>query len=178
MYGRTVLMASIALAPLLIGSVAPVTATAAAEPTHCTFTKVVTISPGFSMTATSGTFTTNGENGMIECDGPVNGSQPVGVGSIGTEGRYGTDGPDTCTSGTEGFGVDSFTIPTAHGPEHLIGEYTFTAGEPPMKGDGVVSGEFRGEKFSGTIELMPMEGDCVTAPLTKVWAVGEGVLHG
>lgn len=178
MHGRTVLIASIALTPLLVGSVAPVTAASAEEPTHCSFTKVVTISPGFSTTPTSGTFTTNGENGRIECDGPVNGKQTIGVGSIGTEGRYGTEGPDTCTSGTEGTGVDSFTIPTADGPEHLIGEYTFTAGDPPKKGDGVISGEFKGEKFSGTVELMPMEGDCVTAPITKVRAVGEGVLHG
>lgn len=64
------------------------------------------------------------------------------------------------------------------GPEHLIGEYAFTGGDPPKKGDGVVSGEFIGEKFSGTFEIMPPEGDCVSTPITRLRAAGEGVLHG
>ncbi|HET9773187.1 MAG TPA: hypothetical protein VFS16_20005 [Acidimicrobiia bacterium] len=145
--------------------------------THCRFTKEVVLSPGFSMTPTSGTFTTNGQNGSIECDGLVAGHQPIGSGSIGTEGRYGTDGADTCTSGTEGTGFDTLTIPTAEGPRTLIAAYRFTAGEPPKKGDGVIAGRFGGDRFTGTFEAMPLKGDCLTSPVTALRVVGEGVLH-
>lgn len=177
MDSRKIFMAMITVVLAFAGSFAPVRTATAQESTHCSFVKEVVISPGFSMKPTSGTFTTNGENGTIECDGPVDGKQPSGVGSMGTEGRYGTEGPDTCTSGTEGVGVDSVTVPTVDGPVKLLGEYTFTGGDPPKKGHGVISGQFTGERFSGTFEAMPLKGDCVTSPVTVLRVVGEGILH-
>lgn len=51
-----------------------------------------------------------------------------------------------------------------------------TYGELSTKG-GVVSGTFTGDRFSGTFEFTPMEGDCFTSPITKVHVTGEGVLH-
>jgi hypothetical protein len=175
--GNRMSMALVAFALTLSGSVTPAIRATAQQSTHCSFVKEVVLSPGFSMAPTSGVFTTNGEQGTIECDGPVDGKPPVGVGSIGTEGRYGTEGPDTCTSGTEGEGVDSVTIPTADGPVKLLGEYTFTGGDPPKKGHGLISGRFEGKRFSGTFEATPLKGDCVTSPITVLRVVGEGILR-
>ena len=113
----------------------------------------------------------------MNCDGPVNGKQPSGTGALGNDGRYGTQRPSTCVSGTEGDGLDVFTMPTAGGPERIVSRFTFTGGDPPKRGEGLISGRFEGEHFSGTFEATPAKGDCVTSPITVLRAKGEGVLH-
>jgi hypothetical protein len=147
-----------------------------AEATHCTFEFEVVLSPGFSMSPSSGTHR-SGAPGTLECKGLVNGQQPTGTGTLGEEGRYGTKDGDTCTSGGEGDGVDTLRVPTAAGFETVVSEFTFTFGDLSTKG-GVVSGKFEGTRFTGTFDFTPTQGDCVTAPVTKARVFGEGVVHG
>ena len=147
------------------------------EGTHCTFSFDVIITPGLSMEGTSGTHSSGGETGVMECHGPINGSDPTGAGTIGDEGAYGTEDPDTCASGGEGTGTDTITIPTVDGTQRIISEFTFTYGELSTKG-GVVHGQFTGTRFTGTFEFTPVEGDCVTSPVTRAAVTGEGIIHG
>lgn len=146
------------------------------EGTHCTFSFEVTLSPGLSSSGTSGTHSSSGEVGVLDCHGPVNGYEPTGTGTLGDEGRYGTADPDTCASGGEGDGVDTITVPTADGPQRILSDFTFTYGDLSTKG-GVVHGEFTGTRFSGSFEFTPTQGDCVTSPVTKAAVTGEGVLR-
>lgn len=150
--------------------------TQAQQGTTCTFAADFTISPGLSGEATSGTVSTGGEKGTMECDGPVRGKQPTGPGTFGAEGHYGTDGADTCASGGEGDAHQAFTLPTAERPNHVENDVTFTYGA--LSGGAVVGGEFKSEEFSGTFEIQPTEGDCVTAPVTRVHLTAKGRLAG
>ncbi len=147
-----------------------------AEVTRCKFEFEMILSPGLSITPSSGTHRSGGP-GTLECEGLVNGKQPTGVGTLGEEGRYGTKDPDSCTSGGEADGVDILRVPTANGFETVVSEFTGTYGDVSTKG-GVISGKFEGSRFSGTVNFVPTQGDCITAPVTKVHAFGEGILHG
>src|SRR5438132_10728753 len=104
---------SVVLAVVWATGAAPATSTE--PPTHCRFSSEVTLSPGLSVKPSSGSFTSKGENGTVECDGPVRGVHPSGPGTLGVMGQYGTKDPDTCFAG-EGEGRFSFTFPTAQGP--------------------------------------------------------------
>lgn len=167
---RRVLAGIVALALVSGGGAA-----AESRPTACTFSGEFTLVPGLSLTPSSGEFTSGGQTGEIACDGPVEGNLPAGTGNFGADGRYGTDGPDDCQSPGEGDGVQSFTIPLAHGSLHMTNRFTFTDGI--LAAGGLISGRFEGERFSGTFEITPTEGDCVTAPVTRVWLKGKGTFH-
>ncbi|MGH8990146.1 MAG: hypothetical protein ACRDZ7_01300 [Acidimicrobiia bacterium] len=122
-------------------------------------------SPGFWREGNSGTLTTNGETGTVTCDGPVNGKQPTGPGTFGASGRYGTEDPDTC-SDIEGVFENSSTLPTGDGEENFKNKGTWAAGT--FKGGGAFGGDFSGDRANGTFEATPKEGDCVSAPMTKL----------
>jgi hypothetical protein len=139
--------------------------------TECFIDKDDTISPGLSVTPSSGTFATAAE-GVIECHGPVNGHKPTGDGTYSEVGRYGTKDPDTCQRGGEGDARFVITIPTDGGNQRFAAPFTFTYGEPSTRG-GVVAGRFEGDGFHGTFDLTPKEGDCVTKPVTRVHEVQE-----
>lgn len=142
------------------------------EGTPCTGELDFTISPGLTNTPSSGTVSTHGETGFIECRGKVNGKEATGQGTWGFEGKYGTKDPDTCAGG-EGTSTHSITIPTSQGDEHVIDplEYTYA----PLQG-GVYGGEIKGSRLTGTFEATPTEGDCVTKPLTEVHIVFDATL--
>lgn len=135
--------------------------------------KEFTITPGFSMTPSTGT---HSGTATITCDGPVNGQQPMGPGTVTDEGPYGTKDPDSCTSGSEGGGTDTIKIPTADGMVTVVSEYTYVVDRPSTQG-AVLSARFEGTRYSGNLEITPIEGDCITAPITKVKGFGEGILH-
>lgn len=144
------------------------------DSTPCTAEFDLTLSPGLSNTPSSGTFTSGGETGTIECQGNVNGKKATGPGTFGSEGRYGTEDPDTCTSGGEGEAIQTFTVPTVDGDERVVNEGTITYGA--LEGGGLISGRFRGPRFSGTFEVTPTKGDCVTEPVTEIHVSLEGTL--
>ena len=148
---------------------------AAGGPTVCRFTTDLTASPGFSAAGSSGTSNSDGETGTIECDGWVDGKQPTGPGTFGLTGRYGTDGPDTCTSGGEGDGLQTFTIPTQQGDVKMTNRFTFSYEET---GNRTISGRFYGEQLTGTFEMIPVKGDCAKQAITRIAIRGEGTLRG
>jgi hypothetical protein len=151
-------------------------ASGASGATQCTFEHEVVASPGLSTSPTSGTITTNGETGTFACDGPVNGKQPTGTGTSGSEGRYGTRGGDTCQSGGEGDAVRSMTIPTAGGPERIKNTVTYEFGA--FKAGAPFSARFTGDRMSGTMEVTPIDGDCASKPVTRYRVTGKGTLKG
>lgn len=160
-----------ALLGLVLG---PGPAGRAEQGTVCTFTHPVTAKPGLSMTPGSGTFHSNGETGTIECDGPIQGQEPTGPGTLGIVGEYGTEDGDTCAGG-EGRATHIFTIPTEKGSVHVEDPLTFTFG---YKGGGPLGAKFHGKSFSGEVGLTPKKGDCITEPLTEWVAKGRGIFHG
>jgi hypothetical protein len=141
--------------------------------THCTHELEFTVTPGLSMNPSTGTHT---GSGTITCDGLVNGKRQTGGGQITDDGPYGTEDPDTCMTGSEGGGTDTLEIPTADGVVTIASKFTYVAKKPSTKG-GVLTVEFEGTRYTGTTEVTPTEGDCVTAPVTKLKGFGEGILH-
>jgi hypothetical protein len=159
---------SLLLVLVLVGFLAPGARPAqAGDEVHCTNVHEVMLSPGFSVQGSSGSFNVPTVRTM-ECHGPINGRTPTGVGSYGEEpGRYGTEDPDTCQEGGEGQGVFFASVPTADGDLRLTAPYTFTIGDLTTN-PGFVSGEFSGDGVRGTFKVTPVEGDCVTSPITRV----------
>jgi len=154
------------IAIVFVGSIA---ATAAASPTaaqqqgtRCTIEFKLTASPGLSQQPSSGPFHTGGETGTIKC---VDGRS----GTFGSDGRYGTKDPATCTSGGEGWAVASFTIGNVNVKDTET--VTFVG-----MSQGSLSGKFEGEKLSGNFTFTPTEGDCVNKPLAKGTIRADAVL--
>jgi len=163
-----IMVALLVLTVTAIGS--PGRAVRAAGPTACTFNMDNAISPGLSTSPSSGTFTSNGETGTITCDGPVNGKQPSGPGKIGQSGHY----QGTCQSGGSGDFVATLTIPTSSGAQHVTDTGTLTFGG--IQG-GLFNAQFQGDRMSGTAQVRPTQGDCVTTPTTKAHETANGTLH-
>jgi hypothetical protein len=177
---RTALLTAVAGLSLLAGPTGVHSATAQ-DPTACKFVMDVTLSPGLSFQAGSGTFTSGGPTGStLDCTGPVDGGQPTGTGTSAMDGRYGVAHPNGCDAAVrgdgDGTGVQVLAIPTAGGSRKVTNSFTFTyGGHLPMHG-GFVAGMFKGDRMSGTFEFTPRDGSCV-APVTKVHVTGEGTLH-
>lgn len=149
---------------------------AEAEPsTYCTGTDVIRIRPGLSASApSSGTMQSEGGKGTEECHGPVDGDQPTGTIKVVHSAMYGYIDPDTCGAlEVKAFAVHS--VPTARGEVNRTNH--FTASFKPLS-DGVMAGSFKGDQFSGRFTLRPLEGDCITSPLTLFEGIWEGTWHG
>ena len=161
---------------LLLTTIAllPLTGTAPAqakEETPCSFKFDAEITPGLSNSPSSGTHDSKGETGTVECKGKVNGKTVTGPGTFGNAGRYGTADPDTCTSGGEGDGTMTMTVPSADGPQQASAAYTMTYAALQ---NGIFAVTFKGEHWSGTAEVRPTKGDCVSSALTRMAAEGRG----
>lgn len=139
----------------------------------CDFRAEFTIDPGLSLAPGAGTFTSYGETGRVICGGGPAGLVSAEGGAFGAEGRYGTIDPDGCTGG-EGTGVQSFWVAGPAGPAHVVNPIRFVF--RVVSDDGVMAGRFEGEQFSGTFGILPLEGDCVTGPVTRVLLRGRGAL--
>lgn len=140
----------------------------------CGFEARFQLTPGLSLTPGRGDFTSGGETGRISCQGAVSSGAVTGPGTFGAQGRYGT-GPlgDTCATGGEGDGVQSFTIPTAGGPLVVTNPFTFRYGAATGQ---LLGGTFEGSSFAGRFTIESFEGDCVANPMTVVVLRGEGRL--
>lgn len=151
---------------LFVGSIASAGAalpTAAQQQgTRCTFEVVVSLSPGLSQQPSSGPYHTGGETGTIKC---VDGRS----GTFGSDGRYGTKEPVTCTSGGEGWGVSSFTMNNVNVKDSATIKFAGMS-------QGTTSGKFEGERLSGSYTYTPIDGDCFNKPLTKGTVRAEAIL--
>lgn len=150
----------------LVGGMVTLVTPVGARPqdTACKAEYILTISPFGTQPVSHGTAHSGGESGTINCG---SGS----TGTIGFDGRYGTKEPATCTSGGEGWGVFSYTF----GGKTVKDTLTFDFGK--ISG-GVVSGTFKGERYSGTLTSTPIEGNCASEPVTKTRVQLDGVLAG
>jgi len=137
----------------------------------CTNLFTITISPGFSMTPSSGTVTTHGETGSISCVGEIDGHRVTGPGTMGIYENYTTV---TCPSSVI-QGTISITVPTTDGIKHLNGALhvrrTALVVQPEAQFDG-------GERFSGIGVVVPIQGDCFLAPMRRALLSVTGSLTG
>jgi hypothetical protein len=117
------------------------------------------LSPGFSLTSSTGTYGTAGEAGTMLCLGSVDGNRVTGPGTFGFEGTYTGD-----CFGNVGSGTYSFTLPTESGSRHFTGSYT----ERRTGFNGPVEASQPGGRFHGVFVVLPREGDCVSTPVTGV----------
>jgi hypothetical protein len=175
MYLRSALAITLGLVLFGPAGSAPATTTE----TKCLYAHDAFISPGQSTSPSSGSWTSKGakgETGTVTCDGPVNGKQPTGPGILEIRGRYGTHGGDTCQSGGEGDAVFAMTFPTSGGSELIVDPITFEYGA--FSAGAPFRVEFRGDRVDGRGEVQPIEGDCVTQPVTRMHAKGQLTLKG
>jgi hypothetical protein len=164
---------------LTVGLVAPpagAPARADEGGTPCAFEADVSLSPGLSRSPSSGTFTTKGESGSLDCQGDVGGGQPAtGRGTFGADGRYGTGGSgDSCdTRSGQGDGTAHYTVPVDGGSRHIDDPFTLTY---RVDGRSVV-GQITGQRFSGTFDVTKANGDCFWHAITKIHIKGKGHLQ-
>jgi hypothetical protein len=129
----------------------------------CHFNVRVYLSPGASITPGHSSFATR-QPAPLDCVGTLDGHRITGRGTIETVG----DLTGNCVSG-KGTLSEQITLPTTNGEVHLESHATFQY---------VVAGIFKGTYLSGPFYFVPVEGDCLTAPLTVADArhlpLGEG----
>jgi hypothetical protein len=166
---------SLVVALAALGQGAAARSASGAQETRCTGSFIIILEPGLSTQPSTGKHYSESP-GQVDCDGPVNGKEPNGTGTLTQEGRYGTTDPDSCQAGGEGDGTDHLTIPTASGSEKVDSPFTVTFGRLSNK-NGFFGGEFTGSRLSGSFKIQPIEGDCVSRPVTKAKVDFEGILH-
>jgi hypothetical protein len=153
---------------VLTGPASPAHAAADTADTPCSAEITVDLDPGVSMTPSSGTFHSHGQDGSLTCTGAVDGRQPVAGGKGGADGKYGVEAPNSCyqLTGKAEFTL-SATLPTEHGAidfiDHVKGEYG------PLEGSWFFGGSFRGPKSYGTFRFTPVNSDCVVRPVKTLF---------
>lgn len=125
----------------------------------CTFIFPNRLTPGFTLTFSTGTYGSGGETGTITCLGTLDGYRVTGPGTFGFEGVY----TGNCFGNT-GSGTYSFTVPTEVGAKHFTGTYT----ERRTGFNGPIQASQPGGRFEGFFFVSPQKGDCLTAPVTEV----------
>lgn len=140
-----VLVAAVALTTVIAPPVH-----AAGAPGYCHVDTVIESPEGLTLESGPATFTSSG---TAVCFG---GLQSTGPGTYTSSGTF----EGACTGVTGEFDY-RITVPTAQGERTIADHGTFTT---PY---------FTSEKGFGTFQLAPIEGDCVTAPLTKMQVYGQ-----
>lgn len=144
--------------------------------TECRLANVTAVfMPGLSTEPGRGSYYSK-PGGTITCNGPVDGGKPTGAGEYSSAGWYGTTDPDSCSSGGEGWGVQTLQIPTDAGTKVIRSAFTMTYGG--LQGGGVVGGVFRGDYVDGSFQAKSLDkGNCVTVPMTEATFDGTLTLH-
>lgn len=129
----------------------------------CTVSGSLTLKPGLTLMSGKSKYFSHGYDGTIDCHGSVKGYQITGPGTLTNRGTI----SGSCSQ-SMGNGRFIARIPTDGGAIRLPGKYSFqTFG---------AAGPFSGPVFSGTFEFLAEAGDCVSAPLTRVTVVAQGIL--
>jgi len=127
-----------------------------------------TITPGLSITPSSGTQTTGGASGTIACIGKIDGRRITGIGSVGYDSAY-TAG--SCASETS-TGTVRGTIPTTGGDQDLVGALTVQRTALIIR----ARVQFDGIRYIGIGPAIPLLGNCILTPLQRVLIVLTGTL--
>ena len=125
--------------------------------------------PGYFVVPSSGTETTNGETGRIDCVGTIAGERVTGPGTVGFELAYTNS---TCNYAT-GAGTFSATIPTTGGPQHLVGALTESS---ILALNHNVDVRFPGMRYRGLGVIVPTQGTCFLTPMRKALIALTGTL--
>jgi hypothetical protein len=169
-------VAGLAVLSLLLACLLVATTAGAAGPkrtaAECNLKINVSLSPGISLTATSGTFT--GTGGSINCTGTVFG-KVVNQTQKGTLSISGSYGPDTCASG-KGKGTFSASI----AGKTVRGSFTYTrAGETGTFTGSATDGLGSTATIGGGFLFQPPSTqNCVQVRVTKATVTGVAVLQG
>lgn len=133
---------------------------------YCVGTWDVRFSRGVGTAPGSAEFSTRGPTGTVECSGEVEGEAITGTGTFAKAGLF----EGTCLSGT-GAGRIQITVPTTGGPKHLDITFTMTTGP------GI--GFKYSDSFAGplTFVFVPVEGNCVLSPVTRIAVFGTFTLQ-
>lgn len=155
----------LAMGLVLSPSVGSVPAAEATGVGVCTVTGTITFSA--SLTATEGAWAIG--PAVISCQGMFRLNERIlAAGSLAASGSYTAfpDGSGTCLHHM-GSGTVDYTFPTTSADIHLVEQGTYT-----LAG----AGAFVTPSLRGTFQVAPVEGDCVTEPVTSAVFVAEAVL--
>jgi hypothetical protein len=147
---------------------------ASATATTCKADAELRLMPGIGLEDGTGSFYSR-PNGKVTCDGPVMGRRLTGPGVYTSAGRLGTEDPDSCVKGGEGWFALRWIFPTDKGEVEFASAGTFTYGA--MKDKGPLTGTFKSDFVSGTFTLIPVKGDCVSGPVTVGRVLVEATMH-
>lgn len=161
---------AVLLGVLAVVAVLPAVPAQAAGATSalCSARFTATISPGFTVTPSSGTVAGGGPPGSLTCVGTVAGHRVTAPGSIQIAYAY---AGATCL-GHVGVGTARWVIPTAGGVKHLAGSLV-------VRRTGlVILAEVRFPHASAdpTGAVVPIQGNCFLTPLTGVLVSVSGLL--
>jgi hypothetical protein len=157
---RTILLAvGLTMSPF----VGPVPHAGATGTAACTITGTITFSAG-SLAALEGLWAIG--PAVLSCQGLFNGYERIlGPGSFSGSGTYQAlpDGSGTCLRNF-GTGTLDYAFPTSQADIHLVepGSYTLAG-----------AGAFTSPSLRGTFQVAPVEGDCVTEPVTSAVFVAQ-----
>ncbi|MDQ3678372.1 MAG: hypothetical protein M3401_16500 [Actinomycetota bacterium] len=158
-----------ALATVALLAAAPAHA-ADATSALCTNRFTITITPGFSMTPTSGTVTTHGQTGSITCVGEIDGHRVTGPGTMGIDETY---THVTCLSSVIS-GTIRISVPTTAGIKHMVGALTVKRTALVVQPEA----RFPRARFSGIGIVVPTQGNCFVTPLRQALLSVTGSLTG
>ncbi|MGQ0625119.1 MAG: hypothetical protein ACT4PP_10800 [Sporichthyaceae bacterium] len=148
---------------------------APAKATTCKVDARLAVLPGIGIEPGAASYYSK-RGGTVICDGKVKGQTVTGPGVYRSSGRFGTEDPDSCATGGEGWGDFQIVFPTSAGKVELRSAFTFVYGA--IKSDSPITGTVEGDFFEGKFTLLPVKGDCVTAPITLSRVTGTITLHG
>jgi hypothetical protein len=149
-----------ALAAVALLTAAPARA-AGTTSAVCTSAFTATVSPGFRLTPSTGTVTTNGEVRSLTCSGKIDGQRVTGSGTLGVDYVYAPG--STCLSHT-GSGTVRFTLPTTAGTKHMVGALTVRRAALVLSAQA----QFPAARLSGIGVVVPAAGSCMLTPLRRV----------
>lgn len=161
----------------MVGLMGATTAGASGTAGTCAAKATVTLSPGITNTASSGTFKSSG--GQIACVGTIANTKVGGIGTLTFSGSYGTVAPgDTCAKGA-GAGTLTATVPKVGGGTMTIkASFTFTR----VGADVVVQGKLTspaGPQLKGDLAFIPAPGQtCFTTAVKSATVAGGAAIQG
>jgi hypothetical protein len=164
--GRSV--AALAAVALLAAAPAQAAGTTSAV---CAGAFKASVSPGFSLTPSSGTVTTNGEVRSLTCAGRIDGQRVTGAGTVGADYVYAPG--STCLSHA-GSGTVRLTLPTAAGTKHMVGALTVHRAALVLS----IDAQFPTARFNGIGVVLPLAGSCLFTPWRRALVSVTGLLTG